>query len=437
MTDWHPNHIMVGNPGATEMWTARKRITTLLEIKRMTRPEFEAMNGELKSPATSPLQDELQIEQAQRLLTWGKNNFGRYDYEVNNRLDRNEIIAGLDNAGSDEDRDQLSFLHNNYDRLKKQNTGLFGHRDSLSIGDLEKNLEIQQETARKNAEAREAATQLASLRDGSTSLMQPLLATADGNHYQSLFRTLDGIKGGKYDNKVSKGDLERYLSEYDRRARHGDVGTGHFTPATRAYVQDLTDNWDSPAVRRLRGTYMTQRDGKQVEEANWTISADSLREAAGMQKKADLFRPFVAPKSEVVVQPVVEEIVEAAPEVVTRPVKTPTPEEIQAMRQEFETYVNGITEEAAHYRVKPGQGFDRIARDVLRHDTGEQKPPERNVVHYSDEIARMNGWNGRLDTSRMLQKEQVIRVRSTDWVRQQVDFALKQFDVRNAPREQE
>lgn len=395
----------------------------------MTREFAETNKGDLDTPSSSPLQDELQIDEAQRLLAWGKNNFGRFDYEVNGRLDRNEIESGLQSPrASQEDLQMLSFLHNNYEALKKQNSGLFGHRDSISIGDLEKNLEIQEEAATKNKEARAAAAKLASDQAQSRDLMQALLTTEDGNHYHSLFRTLDGIKGGKYDNKVSKGDLERFLKEYDRHARHGDVGNGHFTAGNRAYVQELVDKWDTGAVRRLRGTYMTRdNDGDMVERANSTISADSLREAAGMAKRADLFSPFVQ-KIETAAN--VEPVIEAVPEELPDAVAAPTPEQIAAMREDFERHVSRISEEAAHYRVKPGQGFDRVARDVLRHDTGEQHPPERNVVGYSDEIARMNGWNGRLDTSRMLQKEQVIRVRSTDWVRQQIDFALKQFDSR-------
>ncbi|HEY9783808.1 MAG TPA: hypothetical protein V6D17_00305 [Candidatus Obscuribacterales bacterium] len=414
----------------------------------MTRHEFVegANNGDLDPSQDSPLHDQMRIEHAQQLLHWGKNNFGRYDFDdVNNRLDRGEIYRGMSTTQSRRDYDMLLYLYNNYERLKEQNTGLFGHKDSISIGDLEKHLEIQQENAQKNAEARAAAAKLASEQAQSRAFMQQLLATESGTPNESLFRVLDGIKGGKYDNKVSKGDCERFLEEYDRRSRHADLGAGHFTPENRAYVQDLVDNWDSPAVRRLRGTWTTtDRDGRTEEHANRTITADSLREAAGISKEADLFGPFIARREqpvvaeEPVVKPELNLFIESDqratnPEPI-RPAK-PSPEEIAEMRKSFENQVNSIANEAAIYVVKPGQGFDRVARDVLRADTGLKQPPERQVVRYSDEIAKMNGWTGRLDTSKMLQKHQPIRVRSAEWVKSQVDLALAQFDAKYAPKE--
>jgi hypothetical protein len=64
-----------------------------------------------------------------------------------------------------------------------------------------------------------------------------------------------------------------------------------------------------------------------------------------------------------------------------------------------------------HYTVKPGQGFDRIARDLIRHKDGVQNPSERDVVELSDRIAKMNGLNGRTDErARRLQAGSTIEI---------------------------
>jgi hypothetical protein len=112
---------------------------------------------------------------------------------------------------------------------------------------------------------------------------------------------LDGIKGD-IDGEVSKRDLKRYVEEYDWRSRNGDVGSGHFTPQNRAYVQDLINNWDSQDVRRLRGTYTVQdnygprgtiRNTREI--ANGTISMESLRQAA---RANELYTMYVKPEQQ-------------------------------------------------------------------------------------------------------------------------------------------
>ena len=121
------------------------------------------------------------------------------------------------------------------------------------------------------------------------------MATNTGHPNESLYKVLDGIRGD-VDDEFGKKDLKRYTEEYDWRARNGDVG-GHFTPQNRAYVQHLMDNWDSPDVVRLRGTYTAQDnnsrgyygDQNTRQVANSTISGKSLRAAAGLSSQGDLY----------------------------------------------------------------------------------------------------------------------------------------------------
>jgi hypothetical protein len=80
------------------------------------------------------------------------------------------------------------------------------------------------------------------------------------------------------------------------------------------------------------------------------------------------------------------------------------------------------------YTVQPGQGWDRIARDVLRKQGDGSHTNERNVVGLSDQISKLNGWNGRLDPNKMLHPDQVVRVRDDAWVKSQAEAALKKFD---------
>ncbi len=72
--------------------------------------------------------------------------------------------------------------------------------------------------------------------------------------------------------------------------------------------------------------------------------------------------------------------------------------------------------ESMHYTVKPGQGFDRIARRVLSTENG-QKPAESSVVQFSSEIAQRNGFdrNSYDPKVRSLQPGQRVQIHDDEW----------------------
>ncbi len=80
---------------------------------------------------------------------------------------------------------------------------------------------------------------------------------------------------------------------------------------------------------------------------------------------------------------------------------------------------------AAVYTVKPGQGWDRIARDTLRKSGDPAATNEGQTEQFSDAIAKMNGLSGRLDKSHVLQPNEQVRVRDDAWIQAQVDHAMK------------
>lgn len=73
-------------------------------------------------------------------------------------------------------------------------------------------------------------------------------------------------------------------------------------------------------------------------------------------------------------------------------------------------------EESMYYTVKPKQGFDPIARDILRRENGKT-PEESSVVNLSDELARRNGFQSRAeyDKLRSLQPGQRLQIHDDEW----------------------
>lgn len=468
-------------------------------------------------------------QRANELLGWAKGGgFNRYDTTGDERLNFGELDLGVRTNNNQAEIDKLQDIQNNYNRLKDQNSDIFGHKDSISYGDLEKDVRVKAEKAHE-----------AELEARSRALMKPLLATENGHPNMSLFKVIDGLDGDN-DNSITKGDLKKYMDTYNRRARVGDVGSGHFSQQSRDYVQYLMNNWDNEDVARLR-------DGQQ----NTYVSEERLRSAAGMSKNADLYGAFVAqPKQEVrrastkpqdivqqtslntadgstgspsfleggsaaqaqpeprvrqpepevvkqtqaqpeprVRQPEPEAVVKQTqaqpeprvrqpePEAVVQQTQA-QPEAIQAevqpkpaeavsmapkniegqlaaarnidstkykdlsseqaeaqMKADFEAQIKEIYGSSAKYTVKAGQGFDRIARDWMRRASGQQQQPEAGrdgVVAFSDQIAKLNGWNSRLDMSKMLQPEQVIRVRDDNWIKEAVAMEMKLYEMRQA-----
>ncbi len=76
--------------------------------------------------------------------------------------------------------------------------------------------------------------------------------------------------------------------------------------------------------------------------------------------------------------------------------------------------------------VQDGDGWDRLARRELRAMGADTS--EANVVAYSDDMAKMNGWNGRLDQDKMLYRDQgKVKVHTDEWVQDQIKTKLAEF----------
>ncbi len=236
-----------------------------------------------QTPEAQRKAEQANIEQAGRLLSWANNNLGRFDLNGDKKINLGEIDLGLRTSSNPVDRQMLGYLSDHFYDFKRN------PNDGISVKDLQKNLQRQSDIAQQNEIARQQLAARQGQEAGSRDFMSPLLRTADGDPNGSLFRVLDTIRNHRPDDEISKRDLERYLSEYDRRTRTGDTNSGQFTPENRQYVQNLRDNWDSPEVRRLRGTWL---DSNNEEHANGSITAKSLRAAGGLGD--DIFGSFIS-----------------------------------------------------------------------------------------------------------------------------------------------
>lgn len=246
-------------------------------------PKESAGSKTPQDPRTlARLQDDARVDEAGKLLDWGKNNLGRFDITGDDRVNRGEIDTAIRTSGNAEDINMLSLMQSKFPELK-------GRRDAISVGDLEKFYNNEVKVADQHEAARRQQEMMEQLQAGSRDLMNPLLQTPDGDPNGSLFRVLDTMRDRKPDNEISKRDLQRYMDDYSRRVRTGDVGSGQFNPETRQYVQDLLQNWDSPEVKRLRGTW---KDVDDREHTNGSITAKSLAEAGGLSGNT-VFEPFV------------------------------------------------------------------------------------------------------------------------------------------------
>ncbi len=229
------------------------------------------------------LQDDARVDEASKLLSWGKNNLGRFDITGDDRVNLGEIDMGIRTSGNKEDLNMLSLMQNKFPELK-------GRRDAISVSDLEKHLSAEMKQAELNENSRKQVELFEKQQAGSRALMGPMLKTADGDPNSSLFRVLDTMRDREPDDEISKRDLQKYVDEYARRSRTGDTDSGQFNPKTRQYVEGLLNNWDHPEVKRLRGTW---KDVDDREHTNSTITAKSLREAGGLSDNAPVFASFI------------------------------------------------------------------------------------------------------------------------------------------------
>lgn len=179
------------------------------------------------------------------------------------------------------DRTMAKSLLDNFENLRKehadtvgQTLGMFGgsEKNAITPDDVQTRIDrVEKARVERNEHERQV--------NESRDLMKALVATKDGNPAHSLLQTLDILRGGNPDGRVSADDLKRYLEEYKVRETTGeDLNGEKFNAKNKAFVEKLLKDWNSPAVNRLK-------DGD-------AITAESLVHAGDFKDKSQMAQSF-------------------------------------------------------------------------------------------------------------------------------------------------
>lgn len=156
-------------------------------------------------------------------------------------------------------------------------------------------------------------------------------------------------------------------------------------------------------------------DGRPTTRALKDNAAPPERqERAATREVAPAAKPFEAPKP--------------IPELVMPEIKLDG--DLAKTREAFAKSAAEHFQARSMYTVRPGQGWDRIARDVLRQEKDGSHTNESLVVALSDHVAKGNGWEGRLDPTKMLHPGDQVRVMTDEAVKARTEEMLKQFDAK-------
>jgi hypothetical protein len=216
---------------------------------------------------------------------------------------------------------------------------------------------------------------------------------------------------------VSAGD-QRPEVEYpgDERPvrRPADRTVGQRQGASGETVSDpsLLDNRGEATARPDNGRAPAERAPRDRQPVDQPAGRRTEREQA--REVAPTAKPFEAPKP--------------IPELVMPEIKLDG--DLAKTREAFAKSAAEHFQARAIYTVRPGQGWDRIARDVLRQEKDGSHANESLVVALSDHVAKGNGWEGRLDPAKMLHPGDQVRVMTDEAVKARTEEMLKQFDAK-------
>ncbi|MBP9090732.1 hypothetical protein KBI23_06845 [bacterium] len=176
----------------------------------------------------------------------------------------------------------------------------------------------------------------------------------------------------------------------------------------------LTDRNDpvGPAVKD--DGRPTTRTLKETARVDATAAPTERQDRPANRDVAPAAKPFEAPKP--------------IPELVIPEIKLDG--DLVKAREELAKSASEHFQARAIYTVRPGQGWDRIARDVLRQEKDGSHANESLVVALSDHVAKGNGWEGRLDPTKMLHPGDQVRVMTDEAVKARTEDILKQFDAK-------
>lgn len=434
---------------------------------------------------------------------WGKQNFERLD-----SLQRDKVLSrGEVSPDKAQNPLEAAFLKNISERYSAlQNDPWYKDKSGrLQEGDFDKALENRAKGRDAN-QIKEHRADKETAANAEVQNMTGALLKNNGDPSKSLFNRLVALKDGKPDDSFSRSAVQKYLN----LASAQPEGSPGFSKEEVNTARGLYNNWDSPAVKLMRGERAySNRDHDNQPEYNHNIDLSRLAKNLGTNPDALYManspegRKRMAQARQGNVREVqytgetppvdgngVGEIRRNRPEYrpvpqagdnngvaevrqrPTRPgqevsgeeavnrrrqeqTEAPKPRPVEVRqdpkvpdfkgdaddatiaktREAYAQELAKVYQERSFQNVNPGDGWDRIARRELRQSGADAG--EANVVKFSDSIAKLNGWNGRLDADKMLMKgQQPVRVRSEEWAAEQVKAKLAEFDAEVVKRKE-
>lgn len=223
----------------------------------------------------------------------------------------------------------------------------------------------------------------------SLDLVNPLFAN-NGELFDKLAEDHNGQWG------ITYWDLKDARKADDKARAKGDKV---YTDEERAAIDTLYKKWGSSDMRRIE-----HRGQGDTMGCDGILNYDTVAKGAGFESPEDIHAAANAHSG------YLKDAVQK--KCITEENNMNVIQEARRMNRENLQQI----EESAHHTVKPGEGFDRIARGTLRKENG-QTPSERDVVDFSTDIAALNGFDR--DTYdpkvRSIHPGQRIQVRDHAW----------------------
>ena len=230
----------------------RSEVSDLTFKENPTRPETDDTTGGEGDQSTETNSGDGSVPKKQEpdlrdALEWAKRNMSRFDDNNDKGLDKTEMgLAALTGEANEHDLSMLRVLHKNYDKLRNTHfTDLEIHKgkprdekDAITTKDVQRALEIMD--FNDQIECFKVETE-----DISKHILQG---------EPPLFDVLDRSSNGEIDGKISRGDLKRFLENYEFMKQYGD-NVGPFTAENARVVKRMMDTWNTylGPGNRLRG----------------------------------------------------------------------------------------------------------------------------------------------------------------------------------------
>lgn len=277
------------------------------------------------------------------------------------------------------DATMANLANNQFDKIKKAQWNPAGgvfltgskERDVITSGDIDKSL-------RKIEDQRQSMQYVDSLMSNSGELFYKLAKVHDGELSINYWDLKDARKA-------------------DKKAR--DRGDKLFTDEERAAIDKMYDRWIHSHMRDIEHTPVTTtRAGQQVRGES-RITLASMAKGTGFNDIDEMEASFNAeptPRYDCATADHNQKVVDTARAYA------------QLKAQEIE--------QRAAYDVQKGDGFDKIARNVLTNESGNV-PNEKDVVDFSSSIAKLNGFERQSydPKVRSIHPGQKIQVRDANW----------------------